>query len=296
MALGLVSLHHRNGLILHGGDTVMRISALYIALAPSGAACSLDRVIGLWNGKIKPGPVRVSVWVQRLVSYNTALIYFTTFWLKYGYGSHWRDMTATWYPARLHEFDRFPVPGFFNDLPMVYFTTFGTLAVELALGTLVFYRPLRKYVLLAGIGMHAYIDYSMNIPLFSWLMVSLYINFYDGVEVEAWAKNLGLRFARFRAKVFTPVGMRLKPAPAAALDAMDPLDLVVYQSGPSPAWAGEARSKPVNPFRASLFRSIGAWPIGLVPYLWRRLLNGALETAPEPVVHQHHRPRAKIKR
>jgi hypothetical protein len=296
MALGLVSLHHRNGLILHGGDTVMRIAALYIALAPSGMACSLDRVIGLWRGRIQPGPVRVSVWVQRLVSYNTAIIYFTTFWQKYGYGSHWRDMTATWYPARLHEFDRFPVPPFLNEIPMVYVTTFGTLMVELALGTLVFYRPLRKYVLLAGIGMHAYIDYSMNIPLFSWLMVSLYINFYDGVEVDEWAKTLGLRFNKLRAKIFTPVGMRLKPAPSAALDAMDPLDLVAYIPGTSPAWQAESRDKPVNPFRASLFRSVGAWPIGLVPYLWRRLLNGALETAPEPSVPQQSRSKAKIKR
>jgi len=40
MALGVVTLQHRNGLILHGGDSVVRIGALYIAMAPSGAACS----------------------------------------------------------------------------------------------------------------------------------------------------------------------------------------------------------------------------------------------------------------
>ena len=35
LRLGIVTLHHRNGLILHGGDTVMRIGALYIAMAPA---------------------------------------------------------------------------------------------------------------------------------------------------------------------------------------------------------------------------------------------------------------------
>lgn len=296
MAIGVVSLNHRNGLILHGGDTVMRVSALYIAIAPSGEACSLDRLIGIWRGKIDPGPVRVSLWPQRLLAYNTAIIYFTTFWHKYGFGSHWRDMTATWYPARLNEFHRFPVPSFVNSLPVVYVTTFMTLAIELALGTLVFYRPLRKWVLLGGVMLHAFIDYSMNIPLFSWLMVSLYISFYDGEEVEGWGKRLGMRLARYKAIIRYPEKMRLKPAAAAALEAADPLDLVTYEPGDAPTWSAEAKGRPVKPFRASLGRSVGAWPIGAVPYLWKRLLNSSLESAPIEKGPPPAARRAKIKR
>ena len=296
MAIGLVSLHHRNGLILHGGDTVMRVGALYVALAPSGASCSLDRIIAIWKGRIERKPVKVSLWVQRVLSYNTALIYFTTFWQKFGFGTHWRDMTATWYPARLHEFDRFPVPGFVNNLPFVYFSTFFTLAVELGMGTLVFYRPLRKWILLGGVILHAMIDYSMNIPLFSYLMVSLYISFYDGEEVEAWAKRLGMRLGRFRATVCLPQRMRFRPGPAAAIDAMDPLELVEYETGDSPAWSAVASGKPAKPFRASLSRSVGAWIIGVVPYLWKHLLTGALETAPAAAVASDKPERAKIRR
>lgn len=296
MAIGIVSLHHRNGLILHGGDTVIRIGALYIAMAPSGAACSLDRLIGIWKGKIQPGPVMVSVWVQRLIAYNTALIYFTTFWHKYGLGSHWRDMTATWYPARLHEFDRFPVPGFMNNTPIIYFTTFFTLATELSLGTLIFYKPLRKWILLAGVMLHAYIDYSMNIPLFSYVMVTMYLVFYEGVEVEAWARRLGQRLARFKAIVYLPARMRFRLGPGAAIQSMDPIGLVEYQPGTSPSWEAVAKDKPANPFRASLARSVGAWPIAAVPYLWRRLLNRAIETAPTAAVQTEARQKAKIRR
>ncbi|HVT12240.1 MAG TPA: HTTM domain-containing protein [Fimbriimonadaceae bacterium] len=295
MAVGIVTLHHRNGLILHGGDSVIRVSSLYIALAPSGAACSLDRVIGLWKGRIKPGPVRLSVWVQRVLAYNVALIYFTTFWHKYGFGSHWRDMTATWYPARLHEFDRFPVPGFVNQLPFVYFTTFMTLVIELGLGTLVFYRPLRKWFLLGGLGLHAYIEYSMNIPLFSYLMVTLYLAFYDGTEIDAWAKRLGQRFAKAKSKIMLPNHMRLKPAHAAALDAMDPLELIEYDPGDSPSWETTA-GKNANPFRVSLVRSIGAWPLGVVPTLWKRLLTSSLESIPTTTQTQETAQRAKIRR
>lgn len=296
MALGIVTLHHRNGLILHGGDTVIRISALYIALAPSGAACSLDRVIGIWKGRIQPGPVRVSVWVQRVLAYNVALIYFTTFWHKYGFGSHWRDMTATWYPARLHEFDRFPVPGFVNQLPFVYFSTFMTLVIELSLGTLVFYRPLRKWCLLGGIALHAFIDYSMNIPLFSYLMVTLYVAFYDGTEIDAWAKRLGARFAKSKVLVLLPQHMRLKVQHAAALEAMDPLELVDYQPGVSPSWEATVGGKEVGAFRASLARSVGAWPIAVVPYLWKRLLTNSLESVPTTTETHATAQRAKIKR
>lgn len=295
LAIGIVSLHHRNSIILHGGDTVIRIGCLYMALAPSGAVCSLDRIIGIWKGKISREPVRVSLWSQKLLRYNVALIYFTTFWHKFGFGSHWRDMTATWYPARLNEFKKFPVPGFVNELPFVYFTTATTLATELALGTLVFYRPLRKYVLLAGLLMHGFIEYSMNIPLFSFLMASTYLCFFDGEEIEAWAKKMGGRFLKLRADIFVPAGMRLKPAPAEALQAMDPMGLVSYSTGNRSEWSAESNGKAVKPFRASLLRSLGAWPIGVVPYLWKRLLSGAIEPKPEEEAPPTPRISKKVK-
>lgn len=191
-ALGVISLTQRCGPILHGGDSVMRIMVIYLAVGPSGAGLSLDRARALKKGLISPEPAQISLWPQRLVAFNCALVYFTTTWLKL-YGNTWRFGTATWFPARLQEFDRFPVPAFVNDFPMVTITTYGTLAVEFALGTLVFVRPLRKYILGAGLLMHGYIEYSMNIPLFAFMMTSCYISYYDGEEVEAWWQRLTQR-------------------------------------------------------------------------------------------------------
>ena len=195
LAVGLVSLHHRNTAILHGGDTVIRLCAIYIALAPSGAAFSLDRYFAVKAGKAPLQPPDVSMWPQRLVAYNCCLVYFTTTWAKW-FGTLWKGGVATWYPARLHEFDRFPVPKFFNEFPMVYLTTYGTLAVEFSLATLVWFKPLRKWVLLSGIMLHAYIDYSMNIPLFAYLMVTMYLSYYEGEETAAWFDRLKARFAK----------------------------------------------------------------------------------------------------
>ena len=195
LAIGVVTFHHRVSSILHGGDTVVRISALYMAIAPSGAAFSLDRFFAVRKGLAPAQPPLVSMWPQRLIAYNTCLIYFTTTWAKW-FGGLWKSGVATWYPARLHEFDRFPVPRFFNEFPMVYLTTYGTLAVEFSLATLVWFKPLRKWVLLSGMMLHGYIDYSMNIPLFGYLMVTLYLSFYEGEEVSAWFDRLKAKYLK----------------------------------------------------------------------------------------------------
>ena len=134
LALGMVTLQHRNILILHGGDTVLRLAAIYIAIAPSGAACSLDRIIALWKGEKSALPARVSLWPQRIIQYNVALIYFTTWWLKMD-GHRWRNGTAVWFPSHLNEFHRFWVPSFIQSAPLTMFFTYATLAVELCLGT-----------------------------------------------------------------------------------------------------------------------------------------------------------------
>lgn len=192
LALGTVSLHIRNPIILHGGDTMLRMLTIYVAVAPSGAALSIDRRLALRKG----APVTlalVSLWPQRLVQIQVAIVYFTTVWHKW-LGTTWRDGTATWYPSQLHEFDRFPVPDWLYQPPFLQITTYGTLAVELALATLVFHSSLRKWVLLAGVILHLYIEYSMNIPLFAAVMISSYVSFYEGDEVSRWLERTRKRF------------------------------------------------------------------------------------------------------
>lgn len=285
LAIGTVSFHHRNGFILHGGDAVLRLMILYLAMAPCGVACSLDRLIGLWKGKLTRELPMVSLWAQRLMAYQIALVYFTTFWHKMN-GTAWRDGTATWYPARLREFERFPVPSFINDRPFIYLSTYGTLLVELALGTLVFYRPLRKWVLIAGLGMHAFIEYSMNVPMFAFVICSGYLAFYEGSEVSEWAKRLGERIRRFRSRVILPKGMALRSGPSEVLGTLDVFNLTSYESGEGD-WEGRnARDEKIPATRASWTRAPGAWPVGWIPGVWRRVLNAAIEPAssasPEP--------------
>ena len=283
LAVCVVSLHHRDSLILHGGDTVIRLMAIYLAVSPSGRACSLDRLFRLRRGEEGDEKIEAPVYGQRLVQFNVALIYFTTVWAKW-FGPRWLDGTATWYPARLAEFYRFPVPGFLNDLPFVYVTTYGTMLVEFSLATLVFFRPLRKYVLLGGVMLHAFIEYAMNIPLFSFLMISCYVCHFDGEEVTAYCRRLGERLRPVLGlEVYLPAGVRLSPNGERFLRALDPFGFVRYLPNAHPheadlGWdARKDNGKPSNPFRGVAYRAPGAWPFFVIPTLWRRTMLGCAE-------------------
>jgi hypothetical protein len=276
LAIGIVSLHHRNPLILHGGDTVLRICVLYLAIAPSGAACSLDRLRAIWKGERDASPQLISMWPQRLIAFNVAVVYFTTFWHKAGFGDAWRDGSATWYTARLAEFHKWPTPPWLNDFPLVRVTTYGTLAMELLLGTLVFYRPLRKWILLGGLAMHGYIEYSMNIPLFAFCICSMYVTFYDGEETEAWAKRLGTRMKGLHARLLLPSETRLRPAANESLTAADCFGLIRSEES-------DEVVKSVSPDRIWT-RLPGTWVFAWVPGLWKSLVKDGLEpVAVEPV-------------
>jgi hypothetical protein len=200
LLVGVTTLHHRAPDILHSGDTLVRAMLLYIAVAPSGAAVSLDRYFALKRGAAPAVPPDVSLWPQRMMQIQVAILYFTTVWHK-SFGNWWLNGTATWYPPQLDEFDRFPVPAFFDQQPMLAITTYGTLIVELALATLVFAKPLRKWVLIGGLLLHAGIEWRMNIPMFAFIMTATYIVFYEGEETAAWAKRVASK-SRFVAGLF----------------------------------------------------------------------------------------------
>lgn len=195
-AIGVVSLHHRNIHILHGGDTVVRQMAILLAVMPSNRVWSVDAWLAAKRNKPFDANGLVSIWPVRVASIQVAIVYFTTAWHKWN-GDFWRDGTAVWYPMHLNEFDKFYLPEWMFTEPFVKISTYGTLFVEVALGTLVFFRPFRKWVLISGILMHAYIEYSMNIPLFAWLMVASYVSFYEGFEVRGFFEHVKRTRGRF---------------------------------------------------------------------------------------------------
>lgn len=171
----LASFHHRNLLIFHSGDTLMRVCLLLILFGPIDKMYSLD--------SYRKEPALASPWVQNLLRFQIAIVYAHSFFAKME-GSTWWDGTAIYYALHMEDFYRFPVPYLFDNIITIKLATWSTLAIELSLWTLVWIRSLRYYVLAAGVILHLGIDWSMNLPFFEDLMIASYVLFLKPEDIE----------------------------------------------------------------------------------------------------------------
>ena len=186
----LASIHQRNLLITNSGDTILRAVGFFLMFAPAGAAYSVDRWLRRRRDKEGPEIAPRSPWAQRMIQIEVSLVYLMTFWNK-SLGPAWIDGTALHYVNHLDQFRRFPVPAFFYDPLMVAAETWLTLAVEFALGVLVWFKELRYKVLLAGVILHLSLEYAMNVPLFQWIMLSTFVAFVypaDVIRAVEWLR------------------------------------------------------------------------------------------------------------
>ncbi|MBI4347564.1 MAG: HTTM domain-containing protein [Elusimicrobia bacterium] len=185
--LGLTSLHHRNVFILHGGDTLLRVMGFFLIFSQAGARLSVDAWLA--RGRGRAAPARVEPWAQRLLQLQLCAMYVFTAVSKMS-GTMWAEGTAVYFVLNLDEFRRFPVPIIPHYLPLVKLATWGTLAVEFAVGTLVWVRELRYVVLAAGLCLHLSIEWAMNVPLFQWTAIAGYLLFVRADDLEAALRRL----------------------------------------------------------------------------------------------------------
>jgi hypothetical protein len=171
----LISFGRRNPWVLNSGDLLVQVLAFYMLFMPAGLAVSVDRWLkeprGVWEF-----PTR-AIWPLRLVQVQVSILYIAAVWAKVR-GVTWNDGTAVSYAFRIEDVSRFPVPDFVTDsLVLANLLTFGTLAIELSIGMLVWNRVLRPWVLLLGVGLHLGIDYAVRVGFFSYAVLVAYVAF-----------------------------------------------------------------------------------------------------------------------
>lgn len=184
----LTSFHHRNGFILNSADSVLRVFLFLLMFTPCGDVFSVDRWLRLQKGLAPRVPEEKSPWALRMIQIQLCVIYVATVMFKIK-GSQWIDGTAIYVATRLDEFYRFELP-LLNNMFFIKFLTWSTLAVELALGTLVWIKEFRYWVLLAGIGLHLGIEYTMSIPVFEWAMIVIMISMIDPRDLKSWIEKI----------------------------------------------------------------------------------------------------------
>jgi hypothetical protein len=205
--VGLMALTRRNIWVLDSGDPLMRSIAFFLMFAPSGAALSVDQLIAARRGKGGAWdlPLRAP-WALRLLQIQLSVLYLSAVWFKAG-GETWRDGTAVSYALRIENLQRFPLPDALTTSELMSnLFTFGTLAVELALGILVWNRRLRPWVLLAGVGLHLGIDYAIRVGFFSYAIFVLYIAFVPPETMDRVVAAVRSRLARARGRPAAEAG------------------------------------------------------------------------------------------
>jgi predicted DCC family thiol-disulfide oxidoreductase YuxK len=161
----------------NAGDNYIRIMAMGVALSNAGDALSLDNLIKSLrqDWRVTGFGARLSApWAQRLIMVQLSIAYFHAWYVKMK-GAHWNDGTAVYYAVRYDDLVRFPIPHFLDQLWVYQILTWGTLVIEFALFTLIWFRPTRYWVLLTGLSLHLGIEYCMNLPMFEWVFMFTYI-------------------------------------------------------------------------------------------------------------------------
>jgi hypothetical protein len=168
----ILSFQRRDPWIFNAGDLVVRIEALFLALSPCGAALSLDqrrRTGSYWTAQSRP------IWPVRLMQVQLSLIYLASVQMKLA-GDSWLQGTAVSYALRLEDMQRLAAPEWFTtNAVMMNAVTWGALAIELAVGVLVWNSRFRPWVLAAGVVLHLMIDINIQIGIFSYAMFVLYL-------------------------------------------------------------------------------------------------------------------------
>lgn len=202
----LISFGRRDPWVLNSGDLLVQVLAFYMLFMPSGTAFSVDR----WLAEPKrfwEFPAR-AIWPLRLLQVQVSILYLAAVWAKVR-GVTWNDGTAVSYAFRIEDIARFPVPGFVTDsLVLANLLTYGTLAVELSIGILVWNRVLRPWVLFLGIGLHLGIDYAVRVGFFSYAVLVAYIAFIPPERASSLILATRDRFTRLTVPRWAPLARR----------------------------------------------------------------------------------------
>jgi hypothetical protein len=95
------------------------------------------------------------------------------------FGPVWRDGSGVYYALSNNVFHRAPLAIPMEAATMMVVFTYGTLFFELAFPLLVLTRPTRRLAFAAGIALHAGLWLTLELGLFSWLMIASYLAFLD---------------------------------------------------------------------------------------------------------------------
>jgi hypothetical protein len=186
----LTSLQTRTLPILCGGDRVIQLMLFYLCFADVGACWSVD----YWRSGAErlPGKI-VNLWPQKLIVIQCSLMYFSAVLYKL-MDDCWLNGTVLYYALHYKDFVNFPLPEWFRNPPFTDLFSYFSLVTEMFLAFLPFLKAQRKWILLAGVGLHTGIMYTLFIPNFGIVTMASYLAYFSGDEIAGAFKDVCRKF------------------------------------------------------------------------------------------------------
>lgn len=198
--LGVVSYIQRAPTTLFGMDTMMIICLIYLAIGPSGAALSVDRLIGRWWARRQarkagkplppdgPSPPLVSAnFAIRLMQIHFCIIYLAAGLSKLQ-GSAWWNGTAVWGTMANPSFNPLHIPLYLQFLVflsehrwlweiVINGGTVFTVLTEICVPFLIWNPRLRWIMIVQAVMLHVGIALMMGLVGFGLFMLCLLLSF-----------------------------------------------------------------------------------------------------------------------
>lgn len=202
----MVNFANRNLYLLHAGDTFMRSMSYWFVFAPAGEVWSVDSYLKRRRSKDRaPYCPLISAWTWRAMQLQMCLVYYSAFTSKTP-GWYWANGESCYIAARFESLARLPLPLSPDNIHVSHLLTYGTLFIEFALFTLIWIKEIRYYVIALAICLHLFIDWSMSIPAFEWLMIASFVLFVDPEHIDRTVGTAAYWIKRpFRLKTETKV-------------------------------------------------------------------------------------------
>jgi hypothetical protein len=232
--LGALCYIQRAPTTLFGMDTMMMILLLYLMIGPSGAALSVDRLIGRWwanrRARLKgraappwqpPAPSVTANFAIRLMQIHFCIIYLASGTSKLQ-GAAWWNGTALWGTMANYEFNPLDWQRYEDFLVFLshhrllweVVTSGGvvfTLFLEIGFPFLVWVKQTRWLMIAGAVMLHAGIAMTMGLTTFGLFMLTMLLSFVPPAAVQRLLASV-----TSRAWWLSPSGGRT-PQPAAGL-------------------------------------------------------------------------------
>ena len=191
----MISLQNRNGIILSGGDMLLRSLLLFAIFLPMGARWSIDA--NQRNESSTPNALKS--WAGFCLMLQLAFVYLFVLYIRRG-GPHWWDGTALHYAFSIDQMTT-PLGAMLKGQHGILSNaTYATIALEF-LGPILIFCPfanhrIRAIVVPCMLAMHIGIPFFLNIGLFPWIScVSWFFlipsMFWDHPKIQKQTETLG---------------------------------------------------------------------------------------------------------